>query len=94
MASQLVANKNINLAECYMNMRCKFDWGKFYNRIQRGGFQHLCYGAGHQSQIGSDWSSQVWSRATGTEPREITLEHNKKSKYEHSLSTARKSTLQ
>ena len=76
MASQLVANKNINLAECYMNMRCKFDGGKFYNRIQRGGFQHLCYGAGHQSQIGSDWSSQVWSRATGTEPGEITLKKN------------------
>ena len=94
MASQLVANKNINLAECYMNTRCKFDWGKFYNHIQRGCVQHRCYGAGHQSQIGSDWSSQVWSCATGTEPREITLEHNKKSKYEHSLSTARKSTLQ
>ena len=73
MASQLVANKNINLAEFYMNMRCKFVGGKFYNRIQRGGFQHRCYGSGHQSQIGSDWSSQVWSHATGTEPGEITL---------------------
>ena len=94
MASQLAANKTTNLAECYMNMRCKFDGGKFYNRIQRGGFQHRCYGADLQFQMGSDWSSQVWSRATGTEPGEITLEHNKKSKHEHSLSTARKSTLQ
>ena len=87
MASQLVANKNINLAECYMNMRSKFDGGKFYNHIQRGGFQHLCYRAGQQSQIGSDWSSQVWSRAIGTEPGEITLEHKNKK-------LLKKSTLQ
>ena len=46
MASQLVANKTANLTECYMNMRCKFDRGKFYNRIQRGGFQHRCYAMG------------------------------------------------
>ena len=78
MASQLVANKTTNLAECYMNMRCKFDGGKFYNRIKRGGFQHRCYGAGLQFQMGSDWSSQVWSRATGTEPGEIMLITTKK----------------
>ena len=94
MAPQLVANETANLAECYMNMRCKFDGGKFYNHIHRGGFQHRCYGAGLQFQIGSDWSSQVWSRATGTELGEIKLEHNKKIKHEYSLSTARKSTLQ
>ena len=32
-ASQLVSNKTTNLAECFMNIRCKFDGGKFYNRM-------------------------------------------------------------
>lgn len=37
-ASQLVTKKPTNLAECYMNIRCKFDGGKFYNCVQRGSF--------------------------------------------------------
>jgi hypothetical protein len=66
-ASQLVTNQTTNLAECYMNIRCKFDGGKFYNRVQRGSFQHRCYGVGLRFQTGPDWSSLAWSRATGTD---------------------------
>ena len=36
MAPQLITNATSDVAECFMNIRCKFDGGKFYNRIQRG----------------------------------------------------------
>ena len=52
MAPQLITNTTTNLAECYMNIRCKFDGGKFYNRVQRGSFQYRCYGAGLRFQMG------------------------------------------
>ena len=91
MAPQLISNKTTNLAECYMNVRCKFDGGKFYNRIQRGSFQHRCYGAGIRFQMGPDWSSQIWSRATGTKPAQITVEHGEKEKRDHRKSADRKS---
>lgn len=32
MAPQFITNKTTHLAECFMNIRCKFDGGKFYNR--------------------------------------------------------------
>ena len=51
MAPQLITNTTANLAECYMNIRCKFDGGKFYNHMQRGSFQH-----GVMEQVfGSRW---------------------------------------
>ena len=90
-APQLVSNKTTNIAECFMNIRCKFDGGKFYNRIQRGDFQHRCFGAGLQFQMGVDWSSQVWSRATGSEPGEILKEGSAKTKRQHALSANLKS---
>ena len=85
-ASQLVSNQTTNLAECFMNIRCKFDGGKFYNRVQRGSFQHRCYGAGLRFQMGPDWSSLAWSRATGTEPGTITAEHSARERHNHTLS--------
>ena len=91
MASQLISNSTTNLAECYMNIRCKFEGGKFYNRIQRGDFQHRCYGAGLRLQMGPDWSSKIWSRATGTKPVDIAVQHDKKEKHDHEKSAHRKS---
>ena len=90
-APQLVTNTTTNLAECYMNIRCKFDGGKFYNRIQRGAFQHRSYGAGLRFQLGPDWSSQVWPRATGSEPGEVMVDLNAKRKREHEKSADCKS---
>ena len=55
LASQLIANENSNLAECYMSVHCNFDWGKQYNRVQGGAFQHRCNAAGLQVQHGPQW---------------------------------------
>ncbi len=59
-APALITNATSNLAECFMGIRCKFDGGKMYNRIQRGSFQHRCYGAGLRVQLGAGWASKVW----------------------------------
>ena len=37
----LISNSTSNLAECFMSVRCKFDGGKVYNRVQRGSFQRF-----------------------------------------------------
>ena len=70
-APALITNGTSNLAECFMGIRCKFDGGKVYNRIQRGSFQHRCYGAGLRFQLGPDWASKVLPRITGKEPGEV-----------------------
>lgn len=70
-ASSLITNSTSNVAECFMSIRCKFDGGKVYNRIQRGSFQHRCHGAGLRFQLGPDWASQAWHHVTGEEPGEI-----------------------
>lgn len=90
MAPQLISNTTTNLAECYMNIRCKFDGGKFYNRVQRGSFQHRCYGAGLRFQMGPDWASNIWSRATGSKPAEVTTEHGERERHDHEKSAERK----
>ena len=59
-ASDLVHNETSNLAECYMNIRCKFDGGKVINRIQKGSFQYRSYGAALQMAKGADWSAPSW----------------------------------
>ena len=64
----------------FMNIRCKFDGGKFYNCIQRGSFQHRTYGAGLRFQLGPDWSSKAWSKTTGTEPGELRVAFGEKMK--------------
>ena len=64
MAPQLISNSTSNMAESFMNIRCKFDGGKFYNRIQRGSFQHRTYGAALIFQLGPDWTSKVWFQTT------------------------------
>ena len=53
-ASSLITNSTSNLAECFMGIRCKFDGGKAFNRIQRGSFQYRCYGAGLRFQLGPE----------------------------------------
>ena len=41
LAPRLISNSTSNIAECFMNIQCKFDGGKFYSQIQRGSFQHV-----------------------------------------------------
>ena len=41
-ARQLIGNFTTNLAECWMQIRCKFDGGKVVNRSQSGSWEHRC----------------------------------------------------
>ena len=41
-APQLIGNFTTNLAEGWMNVRCKFDGGKFVNRSQSGSWELRC----------------------------------------------------
>lgn len=92
MAPQLISNSTSNIAESFMNIRCKFDGGKFYNRIQRGSFQHRAYGAGLRFQLGPDWSSKVWSEATGVAPGELRMAFGEVRVNEHKKMMKRKSS--
>ena len=68
LAPQLVSNETSNLAECYMSVRCNFDGGKQYNRVQGGAFQHRCNAAGLQVQHGREWPLSFWQETTGSPP--------------------------
>ena len=46
LSSQLIDNETSNLAECYMSIRCQYDGGKQFNRIQSGAFKTRCLTAG------------------------------------------------
>ena len=92
MAPQLISNTTSNLAECFMNIQCKFDGGKFFNRIQRGSFQHRTYGAGLRFQLGPDWFSKVWPKVTGSEAGEIAKAIGEKRVREYDQAMTRKST--
>ena len=94
MAPQLISNSTSNVAEAFMNIRCKFDGGKYYNRIQRGSFQHHTYGAGLRFQLGPDWSSKSWSKTTETEPGELRMSFSEHRVNEHEKMMKRKSTTE
>ena len=67
LAPQLIANQTSNIAECYMSIRCLFDGGKYFNRVQRGSFQHRCNAAGLAIQHGPTWPTLFWQAATNTQ---------------------------
>lgn len=64
-------NFTTNLAECWMNMRAKFDGGKQYNRSQRGSWEGRCAGAGLRHNIGPDWGPITWENITGKEANPV-----------------------
>jgi len=70
-AKQLIQNSTTNLAENWMQIRCKFDGGKVVNRIQSGSFQFRCCGAGLQKNLGKTWGVSVWERMTGSSANEV-----------------------
>ena len=43
-SNRLIGNFTSNLAESWMNIRCKFDGGKMYNKCFKGSFCARCYG--------------------------------------------------
>ena len=91
-ASSLIANSTSNLAECFMGIRCKFDGGKVFNRIQRGSFQNRCYGAGLRFQLGPDWVPQAWKHVTGQNPGEVTQKYYEGRAKQHQKAMKRKTT--
>lgn len=63
-APQLIGNFTTNLAEGWMNIRCKFDGGKVINRSQAGSWEFRCLGAGLQQNLGQDWGPGAFSQMT------------------------------
>jgi hypothetical protein len=51
-ADRLIDNFTSNLAEAWMNIRAKFDGGKFYNRCNRGSWQARCFGGALRMNLG------------------------------------------
>ena len=73
MAPQLISNQTSNLAECFMSIRCCFDGGKQYNRIQKGSFQYRCCAAGLRVQNGCQWPVSFWKETTGEESGQVNI---------------------
>ena len=70
-ARQLLGNHTTNLAECWMNIRCKFDGGKVMNRSQSGSWEHRCMGAGLQQNMGKAWGPVAWAKMTNSSPNKV-----------------------
>lgn len=64
-AHQLIKNFTTNLAENWMQIRCKFDGGKVINRSQSGSWEHCCSGAGLQKNLGKCCGPLTWEKMTG-----------------------------
>lgn len=64
-AHQLIKNFTTNLAENWMQIRCKFDGGKVINRSQSGSCESRCSGAGLQKNLGKCWGPPTWEKMTG-----------------------------
>ena len=92
LASKLILNQTSNLAECYMSIRCCFDGGKQYNRIQSGSFERRCYAAGLRVQNGPQWSAQVWKDSVSLEPSKVLTNALEKQKVKLDKDRLRKSS--
>lgn len=73
-AGRLIRNTTTNLAENWMQIRCKFDGGKVVNRSQSGSFQFRCSGAGLQKNLGQTWGTTVWQNMTGSPANEVFID--------------------
>lgn len=56
-ADKLIQNSTTNIAENWMQIRYKFDGGKYVKCSQSGSFQHRCSGAGLELDC-----SRIWAR--------------------------------
>ncbi len=70
-SKQLIGNHTMNLAECWMHVRAKFDGGKVINRSQSGSWEHRCMGAGLRQNMGTEWGPQTWKTMTTSSPNII-----------------------
>ena len=60
----ILGNFTTNLAEGYMNIRCKFDGGKQINRSQSGSWEARCAGAALRVNEGPEWGPKCWEKIT------------------------------
>ena len=70
-ARQLIKNFTTNLAENWMQIRCKFDGGKVINRSQSGSWEHRCTGAGLQKNLGKCWGPSTWEKMTSSPANQV-----------------------
>ena len=70
-ADKLIQNFTTNLAENWMQIRCKFEGGKVINRIQSGSWENRCTGAALQKNFGKSWGPKVWNSMTGVEANTV-----------------------
>ena len=70
-AKQLIGNFTTNMVEGWMEVRSKFDGGKVTNRSQSGSWEHQCYGAGLQQNLGRSWGPPTWEKLTGSPPNQV-----------------------
>ena len=73
-ADRLIKNFNTNIAENWMQIRCKFDGGKCINRSQSGSFEHRCFGAGLRKNLGKSWGPKMWEQMTGHPANQICVD--------------------
>ena len=73
-ARQLIRNFTTNLVEGWMQIRCKFDGGKVVNRSQSGSWEHRCYGAGLQQNLGKIWGPPTWEKMTNSLPNQVFID--------------------
>ena len=73
-ARQLIRNFTTNLVEGWMQVRCKFDDGKVVNRSQSGSWEHRCYRAGLQQNLGRSWGPPTWEKMTGSPPNQTFID--------------------
>jgi hypothetical protein len=70
-SNRLICNFISNLAEAWMNVRCKFDGGKMYNKCFKGSFYARCYGAALRSILGPAWSPIAFQQIFKKRPDKI-----------------------
>ena len=70
-AGQLIGNFTTNLAEGWMQVRSKFDGGKVINRSQSGSWEHRCYGAALQQNLGRNWGPPTWTKMTSSQASQV-----------------------
>ena len=70
-ADRLIQNFTTNMAENWMQIRCKFDGGKYVNRSQSGSFEHRCSGAALQKNLGKTWGPTMWETMVGGTANEV-----------------------
>ena len=91
-APQLYENSTTNLAECWMNIRCKFDGGKVVNRSQSGSWEHRCMGAGLQQNMGRAWGPPCWEQMTSSQASQVYINSAESSATKISVERKRKAT--